>query len=442
LASTPDKRAPFGGASDASVTVKSGEQTALSASVELIERLTAGTIIGGRYEIQRLIAVGGYAGVYEAKHMQTGQGVALKILASADERRFRRFLREAQVTAALKHPNTIRVFDFGEDLGLVYIAMELLKGETLANEARRRLNNGRVFSQDEAIAIGAAITRSLGEAHALGLVHRDLKPQNIFLQAVDGSAPVLKVLDFGIVKLTSTAQLLVGARTPFEVTMVGRVPGTPNYMSPEQASGGAVDPRSDLYSLGIILYQLVAGAPPFDHASSSDAILEGHVNAPVPDLRRRAKTRVSENFVRVVERALEKDRDRRIPYASTFRNALLACRQWPEASTSELMSEPEVTERAGAVPLRAPTPAVSLGTRTVEITQIRPTGPVSMVTAWAMPALQNSRSPRPILLVLALVALLAIIVFVMRVTRGDLLHDPVEATPAAGVPVDVDDTEP
>jgi serine/threonine-protein kinase len=317
---------------DQAVTLKSGERTIAASIGDIIGGLSSGMVIGGRYQIERLIAVGGYSGVYAAKHTQTGQDVALKIVPNADERKLRRFLREARVTAALKHPNTIRVFDFGEDVGLVYIAMELLKGSTLAEEAAHRLQQGRVFTQLEAIEIGAAITRSLGEAHTLGLVHRDLKPQNIFLQEVPGSEPVLKVLDFGIVKLTPDAELDLGSRTPGELTMVGRVPGTPNYMSPEQATASVVDARADLYALGIILYQLVAGAPPFDAAKSSQAILEHHVSASLPDLRRAAKTPVSERFVHIIERALEKDPDRRFPYASTFRNALLACR----SDTAEL----------------------------------------------------------------------------------------------------------
>lgn len=298
-----------------------------------------GKLIAGRYEIERVIGRGGFGSVFAARHTGTGQGCALKVLASHpdedDDLSLRRFFVEAQVTSSLRHPNTIRVFDFGQDdSGLVYIAMELLTGRTLKQELRaRRRDGGRVFSEREAIDVGVAVTRSLGEAHAAGLVHRDLKADNVFLHHVEDDDPVIKVLDFGIVKLANSG--LTRAST-------SGGPGTPAYMSPEQALNRPdLDGRSDLYSLGVIMWQMVSGKVPF-RGEGDVQTLYMHAHDPLPSLRSRAKVPLSQSFVELVERVLSKRPADRFTDAKTMRVALRRCIDATPTAMSAFISHPSL----------------------------------------------------------------------------------------------------
>jgi serine/threonine-protein kinase len=274
-------------------------------------------LIAGRYQIEGVIGSGGFGTVFRAVHVGTGQKIAVKVLSSGPSDRdtgvaLRRFFLEARTTASLQHPNTVRVFDFGqEDSGIVYIAMELLRGRTLRQALEERVASGQVFSEAEATEIGVAVARGLAEAHAAGLVHRDLKPENIFLHELAGGECVTKVLDFGIVKTLGGPQL----------TRTSAVIGTPAYMSPEQARSAPLDGRSDVYSLGVILFQLVSGVPPFT-ADTPVQLLYKHVSASPPDLASCARTPLSDRFVRTVRRALVKDPDQRFPDIASFRAAL------------------------------------------------------------------------------------------------------------------------
>lgn len=285
-------------------------------------KLSEGTEVNGRYRIGRMIGQGGFGAVYRAKNLATDQDIAIKLLAvsleSDDSDMIQRFFAEAQVTASLKHPNTIRVFDFGQtEGGALYIAMELLSGRPLNEELRERVSSQHYFEEQDIITIGAQILRSLAEAHSANLVHRDLKPHNIFLHEVEGDDPVVKVLDFGIAK-----------RLGSNLTGTGKAFGTPTYMSPEQAQNKGLDRRSDLYSLGCVLYQLAAGRPPYDGENPLSVLLS-HVADPIPDLRQSALVPLSEAFVRVIERAMAKNPEDRFANALEMRQALEACRGAP-----------------------------------------------------------------------------------------------------------------
>lgn len=283
-------------------------------------RVEPGTLIGGRYVIEELVGKGGFGSVFRSRHTGTGQQIALKCLSTQgehDEVHLKRFFQEARVTAGLKHPNTIRVFDFGQDdSGLIYLAMELLSGRTLKQELRARREDDRVFTQNEAIGIGIGICKSLAEAHKAGLVHRDLKPDNVFLHRVDeddeDEPPVVKVLDFGIVKFANST-LTLGSDSG--------VPGTPAYMSPEQVVKRDLDGRSDLYSLGVILYQLVSGKVPL-RGESMMQTLYMHVHEDPPSLKPRVRTPVTVDFCRLVHAALEKNPENRPGSAQQMREAL------------------------------------------------------------------------------------------------------------------------
>ncbi len=274
-----------------------------------------GDLIAQRYRVTGILGRGGFGAVYSAEHTGTQQKVALKMLlssgAGASDSETRRFYREAQVTANLKHPNTVRVFDVGETpAGALFIAMELLHGPTLESLLNSRFNAGQVLEESETIVIANGILRSLQEAHGQQLVHRDLKPANIMLADSGDDEPVVKVLDFGIAR-----------RKDSSLTEAGTALGTPIYMSPEQCTGSDIDGRSDLYSLGIILYRCVAGEPPFADPNPLTLMFQ-HVAGEVPDLRAKARTAVSDAFVDAVKRALSKAPADRFATARDMRQAL------------------------------------------------------------------------------------------------------------------------
>ncbi|MSQ85050.1 MAG: serine/threonine protein kinase [Myxococcales bacterium] len=278
-----------------------------------VATIGSGLVIGGRYVVRGELGRGGFGAVFRCQHTGTGQDVAVKVLAVADAgpEMLARFFREARVTAGLKHPNTIRVFDFGQDdNGLVFLAMELLAGHALADELRARKHAGRAFAEREACEIAIAVLRSLAEAHSVGLVHRDLKPHNIFLHQVAGDDPVVKVLDFGIAKSEGSA-----------MTQTGAVLGTPAYMSAEQAQSLPVDARSDLYSLAVVLWELVTGALPFSGQTPVQTLYM-HAFTPLPPLGPLARERLSPPFVAVIEKALQKQPADRFADAAEMRTAL------------------------------------------------------------------------------------------------------------------------
>jgi serine/threonine protein kinase len=285
-----------------------------------VASVRVGQVIAERYVIERKIGKGGFGAVFAARHTGTGQEVAIKCLntaAGVEDVTLRRFFQEARVTSALRHPNTIHVFDFGQDdTGLLFIAMELLSGRTLKEELSLRKKQNRVFTEDEAINVAIGALRSLSEAHAAGLVHRDLKPDNIFLHEVPGEEPIIKVLDFGIVKLGDST-ITLGSDSG--------VPGTPAFMSPEQVTRQSVDGRSDLYSLGCVLYQLITGRVPLRGDSAMQTLYK-HVHEAPEDVRSMARTPISEELATIIHRALAKDPKDRFDGAKTMRAALEVCR--------------------------------------------------------------------------------------------------------------------
>ena len=276
-----------------------------------------GTVLAERYEIERGIGRGGFSHVYRARHLGTGQHVAIKVLTPASDVQYRfavkRFFLEARVTAGLTHPSTVRVFDFGqEDSGLVYLAMELLQGCTLRDALRSRLAEGRAYTELEAGTIASSVLRSLSEAHRAGLVHRDLKPDNLFIHQVAGDE-IVKVLDFGIAKLGGGAAVTLSSDTS--------VPGTPCYMAPEHALNHEVDARSDLYALGVILWELLSGKLPFKGRSDPETLYQ-HAFQPLPKLSELALSPVSAGFLAVIERALAKRPEDRFADAEVMRAAI------------------------------------------------------------------------------------------------------------------------
>jgi serine/threonine-protein kinase len=271
----------------------------------------------GRYRLKRRLASGGMGDVWVAYHPGLKRDVAVKILRddqrNESDNAVKRFEREARATAELLHPNTIRVFDYGstED-GLLYYVMELLEGETLGAHVERL----GPLPAARAVHIMGQAARALAEAHERGIVHRDVKPDNIFLTSLGGEHDFVKVLDFGIAKITSDPEAAM--------TGTGFMLGTPLYMSPEVLGGEQADARSDVYALGAVLYYLLCGKPPFDGDSPSSVIL-GHLSRTPLSPSIYLRNPLSEELEEIVMRALRKEPEARYSSAADFAMALASC---------------------------------------------------------------------------------------------------------------------
>jgi serine/threonine protein kinase len=258
-----------------------------------------GTLISERYRLEEKIGSGGMSSVYRAFDPMLERWVAIKLMhrdISNDPDQLERFRREARAVAQLNHPHVVTVIDAGEDEGAPYIVFEYVEGETLKERIRRL---GRL-PVPEAVAYAIEIGRALESAHANLLVHRDVKPQNVLIDR-DGRA---KVTDFGIARSLEAQGL----------TATGRVLGTTDYVSPEQALGHEVTGQSDIYSLGIVLYEMLTGETPFQ-ADTQVAVAMKHVRDPLPDVQRR-RPEISAALASVVERSTAKETQNRYPAVS------------------------------------------------------------------------------------------------------------------------------
>jgi predicted Ser/Thr protein kinase len=249
-----------------------------------------GTVLSGRYRLEAKLGSGGMSTVYLARDTTLDRSVALKVMhreMSEQADQLERFRQEARAVAKLSHPNVVAVIDAGEDGGHPYIVFEYVEGETL----KQRINRIGALDAQEALAYAIEIARGLTVAHARRLVHRDIKPQNVLIDS-EGRA---KLTDFGISRQLEQDGM----------TATGRVLGTTDYVAPEQAMGHPVDQRSDIYSLGVVLYEMLIGQVPF-HADSQVGVAMKHVNEGMPDVQTR-RPDLSAAAALVVERATAKD---------------------------------------------------------------------------------------------------------------------------------------
>jgi eukaryotic-like serine/threonine-protein kinase len=296
-----------------------------------------GELVDGRYEIEDLVGTGGMSSVYRARDIVLERRVALKILHehfSSDPEYVERFRREARAIARLNHPNIVTVIDRGDFRGRQFIVFELVPGDNLKDVVRRY----GPLPVPEALALTHQIARGLSFAHEHGVVHRDVKPQNVLLDE-GGTA---KVTDFGIARSLEPGDGL---------TQTGTVLGTSDYVSPEQVSGRRVDARSDQYSLGVLLYELLTGELPYS-ADNFMAVAVRHLQDPVPSVRQR-RPDVPQRVDEVVARALAKRPEDRFPTMEAMMAAL-------EAALAEEATDGEIDEEAtGELPpiSRPPRPA-------------------------------------------------------------------------------------
>src|SRR5437870_9580084 len=300
------------------------ETSAVGLATRIIENGQADLLVGrtiGHYKISKGIGTGGMGEVYLATDVTAGRKAALKLLPerfTGDPERLKRFQQEARAVVGLNHPNILTVYEVGEDHSTHYIASELIEGETL----RQRLMRGRM-EVGEAVDIAIQVASALAAAHETGIVHRDIKPENIMLRP-DG---YVKVLDFGIAKLaeqevpvtipTDEAVLLVE-------THVGSILGTVRYMSPEQACGTQVDKGTDIWSLGVVLYEMVTGHAPFTCDTPGEvmsSILEKE-----PPLLTSYVTHPSGDLQQIISKTLRKDREERYHSAHELLEALKGLR--------------------------------------------------------------------------------------------------------------------
>jgi eukaryotic-like serine/threonine-protein kinase len=331
-----------------------------------------GTVLSGRYLMERLIGEGGMGAVYQAEHTHMHKRLAVKVLHAEMSRLpevVARFEREAMAAAHIEHPNVAAATDFGKlDDGSFFLVLEYVEGQGLRDAiSAGRLELGR------ALHVMRQMASALWRAHALGIVHRDLKPENVMLVRREEDPDFVKVLDFGIAKVPVGSLVGEHKASGQALTQLGMVYGTPEYMAPEQALGQPVDARADLYALGAIAFELITGTRPFDHESKV-TLLGMHVTAPIPSMRERAPAaNVPVEIEAIVTRLLAKEASARFADAKDLIEAL-------DSVAAQLAARGRIAE--------APPRSIASGPRRSSASVADASGPQSLVAASA-PNLQH-----------------------------------------------------
>ena len=365
---------------------------------------TEPTVLNDRYELQQRIGRGGMADVFLARDLLLDRPVAIKVLFpefAVDPNFVERFRREAQSAAGLNHPNIVSVYDWGQYSNTYFMAMEYVQGRTLADILRA---NGSVNSQ-QAAEIASEVAAAIGFAHRNGVVHRDIKPANILV----GSNGQVKVADFGIARA-------MNAGTESNLTQAGSVMGTATYFSPEQAQGAQPDPRSDLYSLGIVLYEMVAGSPPFTGENPVSIAYKQVHEMPRP--LNQLVVDVPKPFEAIVAKLLAKRPEIRYPNAEALRDDLRRFRNGEpvQALAAVMGAVPPAAGRGvptASGPRLSPAGATTNMPRTTAVGQVGQTGSMRQVPMGQVPTRGGSGGLYAIVAFMALVALVvgAIVLF-------------------------------
>ncbi len=340
------------------------------------------TVVADRYRVLRKLGEGGMGVVYLAEHVIIEKRVALKVLSEDFARKadlVQRFMQEAKAASKIGHENIVDIHDFGETpSGSVFIAMEYLDGRDLASVIRAE----GALPFERCRHIVTQICRALGAAHSKGIIHRDMKPENVYLVEREGRADFAKILDFGIAKISSLDNE-GGAR----LTRTGMIFGTPEYMSPEQARGDRADYRVDIYAVGCILYEMLTGDVPF-HADTFMGVLTKHMfEQPEPPSVRAPDNQVPADVEAVVMKALAKDRDQRFQTMKEFSVALAACGGLD--ASEGWGSEPSGVFEAARAPKKAETARGAAAQKTAPVRGAAPPAP-SVAAAEPPPPRSNA----------------------------------------------------
>lgn len=305
--------------------VRSG-QTSLSTLAQRVAAAQDGeanVFLTERYRLLRILGAGGMGAVYLAENVTIGKMVAIKILIETDPELARRMMREARTASKIRHENVVDVLDFGmSDDGLPFLVMEYIDGEDLAALIKREAP----LSWSATADMMRQVCGALQAAHEKHIVHRDMKPANCLITRRSQSPRFVKVLDFGIAKITSDD------RPSTTLTQDGSIIGTPVYMSPEQAMAEPLDSRSDIYSMGVMMFEMLSGVPPFT-ASNPMGVLTKHITQPPPRLSERVPN-IDPAIEQIVMRCLEKERDRRYPTAQALLDAILEIDTRPQPAVA------------------------------------------------------------------------------------------------------------
>jgi eukaryotic-like serine/threonine-protein kinase len=307
-----------------------------------ITEMAPGMVLRGKYRIEEKVGEGGMAAVYRATHMYFKEELAIKVVSAALQGNpdfAERFKREAVITRKLRHPNAVHLddFDFTED-GRPFIAMEFVRGKSL----RRVLQENGHLPVGRAFNIARQVALALGAAHALGIVHRDIKPDNVVLVPQADGSDLVKVLDFGIAKVTGEDSGISA-----QLTSTGMVLGTPHYLSPEQARGkksSEIDGRADLYALGVMLYEMVTGELPFKSDTAIEILLQHIQSEPTPTHLLKPEMKIPEEVSALITKALQKDPAQRFQTGETMAQALAQSGELPMTTAG-----PERTPGGGTV---------------------------------------------------------------------------------------------
>jgi serine/threonine protein kinase len=430
------------------VSICPQDGTVLSGQRPSAHDLLVGAILAGKYRIDGMLGRGGMGAVYRATHVMLNKTVAVKTITPdlvTSTEVAQRFQREARAASNLEHPNIVAVYDLGQSAdGALYIAMEYVPGQNLKDVIRA----SGPMAPVRIVRLLRQAASGLARAHTAHIVHRDLKPQNLMVSRAADGHEVVKLVDFGIAK-----SLEEGAT---QLTSAGYSLGTPHYMAPEQAAGQEVDARADLYSLGVILYEMLVGDVPFT-ATSASAVLVKHLNEPPePPSHRRPDLQIPPALEAVTLKCLEKDPARRFQTAEGFTAALeSAVPGWESTpSPTPTLGEglpPGSTSMATAAPVPPPLPPLSAASVDPGA---RPTGPVpdapAPVASRPVPARGSTRRLIAILATLAVLFLTALTLagfaayrmWKARVTSAEATIAASEQPAEASVPAIVPDPTP
>jgi serine/threonine-protein kinase len=367
---TPPPRVPPPKADGSTLVTEGGSGAALAvAQPDNGGDPVLGTIVADRYRVLSLIGEGGMGRVYAAEHTEIGKRVALKILHPVYGRMpevVERFRREARAASRIGHPNIVDVTDSGTTSdGSVFFVMEYLEGVELAEVIDRE----GALPVQRAVNITSQLCRALSAAHAVGIIHRDLKPENVFLVSRDGTSDFVKVLDFGIAKSAELEETRAE-----RLTSPGMAMGTPEYMAPEQAAGKGADARSDIYSVGAILYEMLTGTAPFDGENFMEILTKKATQDARPP--RELRPDLSEEVESLVVRTLSRDPERRPQTMESLEYELTKCLAGRGAAVAKVLGMPVegAMDFESGPRTRPPASAIGFGGTTADVPRVEPSG--------------------------------------------------------------------